>query len=232
MKRIWLAVLAVAVAMPLPSLAKKKNPKVDMSPLDHYVRDAVQRPAREAAPSPGSIWSGAALLTDLTRDLRASQVDDIVTIVVAEQASAVATGTTKTARSGSASASIPALAGVTRAAGPWANLANASSNVKLDGQGTTSRQTTLTTTLSARVVQVLPNGNLVVEGTKQLQVNSEFQTVTVRGVIRPADVAPDSTVPSNRLAELQLMLNGKGVVGDAVRRPFILSRILLGLLPF
>lgn len=232
MKRGWLAVLAVAVAMPLPSAAKKKKPEAEPSPLDRYVRDAVQRPSRDGAPSPGSLWSPAAQMTDLTRDPRASQVDDIVTIVVVEQASAVATGTTKTARTGSAKANVGALAGVTRAAGPWANLANASSNVQLDGQGTTSRQTNLTTTLSARVVQVLPNGNLVLEASKQIQVNSEFQTVTVRGVIRPVDLAPDNTITSNRLAELQLLLNGKGVVGDAIRRPFILYRLLMGLLPF
>ncbi|MCL4402717.1 MAG: flagellar basal body L-ring protein FlgH, partial [Acidobacteria bacterium] len=66
----------------------------------------------------------------------------------------------------------------------------------------------------------------------QIQVNSEFQTVTVRGVIRPVDLAPDNTITSNRLAELQLLLNGKGVVGDAIRRPFILYRLLMGLLPF
>jgi flagellar L-ring protein precursor FlgH len=82
------------------------------------------------------------------------------------------------------------------------------------------------------VIGVLPNGYLVLEGSKDLQVNSEHQTITVRGIIRPADLAADNSVQSNRLAQMEIKLNGKGVVGDAIRRPNILYRILLGLLPF
>ena len=74
--------------------------------------------------SPGSIWSPDAAFLDLTRELRASRVDDMITILVAERASAVAKGATKTSRSANASASIDALGGRVRAAGPWANLAN------------------------------------------------------------------------------------------------------------
>ena len=159
-------------------------------------------------------------------------MNDLVTIVVAESASAVSTGATKTQRKSSATNSVAALAGITKATGPLANLANVTGSQSLDGSGTTSRQTTITTTLSARVTRVLPNGYLVLEGFKEIQVNSEHQTVTVRGVVRPADLASDNSVPSNRLAQMEILLNGKGVVGDAIRRPFILYRILLGLLPF
>jgi flagellar L-ring protein precursor FlgH len=90
----------------------------------------------------------------------------------------------------------------------------------------------MTTTLTARVTQVLPNGNLVLSGSKDVQVNSEHQEVLVRGVIRPIDLTPDNQVGSDRLAQLEVRINGKGVVNDAVRRPFILYRLLLGLLPF
>ena len=110
--------------------------------------------------------------------------------------------------------------------------AGASGQSSLDGQGTTSRQTTMTTTLTARVTQVLPNGNLVLSGSKDVQVNSEHQEVLVRGVIRPIDLSPDNQVGSDRLAQLEVRINGKGVVNDAVRRPFVLYRLLLGLLPF
>jgi flagellar L-ring protein precursor FlgH len=102
----------------------------------------------------------------------------------------------------------------------------------LDGQGATTRSATLTTTLSARVAGVLPNGYLVLEGAKTMTVNSEAQVVTVRGVARPIDVAPGNVVRSDRLAQLEVKINGKGVVGDAVRRPNFLYRLLLGLLPF
>jgi len=90
----------------------------------------------------------------------------------------------------------------------------------------------LSTTLTARVTHVLPNGGLVLEAAKDIQINSEHQTITVRGVVRPADIDSTNSVRSDRLAQLEVRVNGKGVVGDAIRRPFILYRLLLGLLPF
>jgi len=166
------------------------------------------------------------------RDVRASQVDDVLTIVVAEQASAVVTGATQTKRVSSTANSITALAGVKSATGALANLANTSGDTELNGQGTTSRTTTITTTLTARVIRVLPNGALVVEASRDLSVNSERQTITVRGVVRPADIDTTNSVQSTRVAQLEVRINGKGVVGDAIRRPNILYRLLLGLLPF
>ena len=79
---------------------------------------------------------------------------------------------------------------------------------------------------------MLPNGYLVIEGAKEVGVNSERQVVTVRGVIRPTDLSTNNVIRSDQIAQMELKVNGKGVVGDAVRRPFILYRILLGLLPF
>jgi flagellar L-ring protein precursor FlgH len=144
----------------------------------------------------------------------------------------VASGTTKTGRTSSTANSISALAGITKATGPWNNLAGVTGNTQINGQGTTSRDVVISTTLTARVSSVLPNGTMLVEATKDLEVNSERQTITVRGIVRPADVGSDNTVRSDHLGQLELRVNGKGVVGDAIRRPFILYRLLLGLLPF
>jgi flagellar L-ring protein precursor FlgH len=171
-------------------------------------------------------------LADAARDVRASQVDDILTVVVAEQASAVSTGATKTSRVSSTKNSITALAGITKAAGALANLAGLTGDTELNGSGSTSRTTSLSTVLTARVICVLPNGGLVVEASKDIQVNSEFQTITVRGVVRPADIDSTNSVQSSRLGQLEVKINGKGVVGDAIKRPFILWRLILGLLPF
>lgn len=212
--------------------AKKQEKPQAVSVLDRYVAEATARSAGAGTATPGSLWTPGSRLADAARDARASQVDDIVTILVAEKASAVATGTTKTARASSTQNSVSALAGLTKAAGPWANLAGVSGNTQLAGQGTTSRDVTLNTNLSARVTHVLPNGSMLVEATKDVEINSERQTISVRGVIRPTDIATDNTVQSDRLADLEVRVNGKGVVGDAIRRPFILYRLLLGLLPF
>ena len=232
MKRLlgWARALAMTAA---PLAGKKKAvPPVGKTPLDHYVAEAEARSAEAAHTTPGAIWLAGSRLADAARDVRASQVDDVLTIVVAEQASAVATGATKTARVSSTQNSISALAGLTRAAGPWANLAGTSGDTELAGQGTTSRTTTLTTTLTARVTHVLPNGGLVVEASKEIQVNSEHQLITVRGVVRAADIDPTNSVQSDRLGQLEVHIDGKGVVNDAIKRPFFLYRLLLSLLPF
>jgi len=228
-----IAFLALLLAAGLPgSAAEPKKQPATPSALSQYVRAAEQQGNTTPPATAGAIWSAGAQFADLARDLRASQVNDIVTIVVAENASATVTGATKTSRKSSVNSSIAALAGITRATGPWANLANVSNDTELDGSGTTSRQTTISTTVTARVTQVLPNGYLVLEGSKELQINSEHQTVTLRGVIRPVDLAPNNSVTSDRVAQMEIRVNGKGVVGDAIRRPFFLYRLLLGLLPF
>ncbi len=211
---------------------KKKQPPPQDSPLDQYVEAAHRRAASALSESPGSLWSSPATLADMAADVRARSVDDIVTIVVSEQASAVATGETKTSRATNANAAITSAAGVMPAAGALANLLNMNSAQALTGDGTTSRTSTLTATLTARVVDVLPNGYLVIEGSKTTLVNSENQVITVRGVIRPADLSNANTVQSGSIAQLELKINGRGVVNDAIRRPNILYRILLGLLPF
>ncbi len=228
MKRLICCLLLAAVAL----AARKKPAPKTLSPLDTYVSEAEAHGTGASANTPGSIWNPSSRLADAARDMRASQVDDLLTIRVAEQASAVTTGTTKTQRSSSSKNSVAALAGITKATGPLANLANISGDTQLDGQGTTSRVTTLSTTLTAHVVHVLQNGALVVEASKDIQINSERQTISVRGVVRPADIDATNSIISDRLGDLEVRVNGKGVVGDAIKRPFILYRLLLGLMPF
>lgn len=230
--RVGAVLFGVLLSMPLAAADKKKNSKAQAeTPLDVYVREATAR-SSVVSTTPGAIWVSGSRLADAARDVRASQVDDILTVVVAEQASAVSTGTTKTSRVSSTKNSITSLAGATKAAGALANLAGLSGDTELNGQGTTSRSTSLNTVLTARVICVLPNGGLVVEASKDIQVNSERQTITVRGVVRPADIDPTNSVQSTRLGQLEVRINGKGVVGDAIKRPFFLYRLLLGLLPF
>jgi flagellar L-ring protein precursor FlgH len=231
-------ILLAAWTLALAGAAEAKKPaKAPASALDRYIAEATGRGGAlsgpdVAGPSAGSLFAPGGRLGDLARDARASQVDDIVTIVVSDRASALAKGTTNTARQSSAKYSVGALLGLPSAAGALTNLAGLSGDAQLQGQGTTSRETVLSTTVSARVTHVLPNGYLVLEGQKENVVNSERQTVIVRGVVRPTDLGPANSIASNRLAQLEIRINGKGVVGDAVRRPFFLYRLLLGLLPF
>jgi flagellar L-ring protein precursor FlgH len=233
MKRVLcLATVFVLVLAAAPSKKKKKDQPAAKSPLDLYVEQAHRRAASQPQEDPGSLWAGASPFADLGTDVRARHMDDIITILVNESASAVSTGTTKTSRASAANSSITQLAKALPSTSKLANLLGSNTNTSLDGEGTTSRQTTLATTLTARVIDVLPNGYLVVEGTKTIGVNSENQVVTVRGVVRPADLSNANVVQSASVGELEVKINGKGVVNDAARRPNVLYRILLGLLPF
>jgi flagellar L-ring protein precursor FlgH len=226
------APFAVSQQMTPPALKKILKKFDEPSALDQYVEQAHKRAASDSALSPGSLYSSGAVWGNLATDDRAHSVDDIVTIVVNEQASAVSTGATKTSRASSASSSLTQLAGVLPSAGKLANLANVNSSTSLNGQGTTSRQTTLTTTITARVTDVLPNGYLVIEGHRAVLVNSENQVVTIRGVVRPADLTNANTVQSGSVGQMELRINGKGVVNDVIHRPNFIYRLFLGLLPF
>jgi flagellar L-ring protein precursor FlgH len=202
------------------------------SALEQYLDAAVRQSQTMPPASAGSAWQPGAPMEDLFRDPKAYRVNDLVTIMVVENLSALSSGTTKTQRASGASASVGALGHKFGGASALANLANLSGSTTLDGQGSTMRQTSLTTAMSARVAAVLPNGYLVVEGRKTVQVNSERQVIVVRGVVRPLDLASDNSVQSDRLAQMEVSVNGKGVVADAVRRPSFLYRLILGILPF
>ncbi|HUA20746.1 MAG TPA: flagellar basal body L-ring protein FlgH [Bryobacteraceae bacterium] len=231
-KAIGLAVLCLLPLAAAPGSGKKK-PDAEQTPtLDEYVQQVHQRALRLPGASPGSVYVPNGKLADNVRDVRASQLYDLVTILVSDTTSAVSTGVTNTQRKSSVNASVTSLFGPKSATGALANLANAAGDQQLQGQGTTSRQSTLTTTMTAEVTDVLPNGNLVVLGRKEIMVNSEKQVITLRGIVRPDDLSPLNSIPSDRVARMEILVNGKGVVNDATKRPFFLYRLLLGLLPF
>jgi flagellar L-ring protein precursor FlgH len=209
------------------SAAPRKNVE---SPIDRLARESGQ--VSPAGASSGSIWSPSAQFGELASDLRPRRVHDVVTVVVRDRASALARGTSTSARSSEAKGSVTSIFGAPPGGNRLPNMLGMSSSANLDGEGETSRETVLNTTLSARVTHVLPNGLIVIEGQKSVRVNSEMQTVTVRGLLRPLDVSARNTVYSDQIAELEVAVNGKGIVADAVRRPNILYRILLGILPF
>jgi flagellar L-ring protein FlgH len=214
-----------------PDAKKQQKKPPEPSPLDKYLKSA-SGISNDGAPAPGAIWSASSRLDDLAGDLRAKHVDDVVTIIVTETINAAATGASTTERASSANASITSLVGPKSPTGALANLLNQTGDQKLNGTGSTTRTTTLNAVLSARVVKALPGGLLYIEGSKDLQVNSEQQAITVRGIIRATDVTTLNTVGSTQIADMEIRLNGKGVVGDAIRRPNVLYRLLLGLLPF
>lgn len=165
----------------------------------------------------GSLWGKNS--RSLIADYRAHRVGDTITVLVQESSSATSQATTKTTRSDSAS-----FDGLNTAFDPLKRLLkpfSVSASNATNGQGQTNRSGSLVTRLTAVIKEVLPNGNLVIEGTRTIGVNAEKQKVVISGIIRPEDVGPDNTVSSIALANASIQYDGKGPVGDRQRKGLI-----------
>ena len=185
--------------------------------------------------SNGSIWQASTIA--LTEDGKARRIGDIVTIIVTETASASKEAATATGRSSKISAGIPNMLGleeskiITSNFADLSKLLNASASSSFDGSGSTSRKETLTATISAKVIDVLPNGNLKIEGRRNVKVNYEDQIVTVKGTIRQRDVTAENTINSIYVADAQISYSGEGIISDR-QKPGWLMNVLDKLWPF
>jgi len=185
--------------------------------------------------SNGSIWQASSVA--LTEDGKARRIGDIVTIIVVETASASKQAATATGRSSEISAGIPNMLGLEESkiiASNFADLSkliNASTSSKFDGSGSTSRKETLSATISAKVIDVLSNGNLKVEGRRNVKVNNEDQIVTVKGTIRQRDITAENTINSIFVADAQISYSGEGIISDR-QKPGWLMNVVDKLWPF
>jgi flagellar L-ring protein precursor FlgH len=182
-------------------------------------------------PTEGSLWRDASPLTDLYADLRARRVGDVLTIKVVENAEALKSASTKTSRDSSLSASVTSFFGAPLNYGGFKPEAAGSMTNDFEGSGTTQRKDTLVATLTAKVVDVLPQGLMRVEGYREVIINHERQYIILRGVVRPEDVSTDNTVLSSAVADAQIAYSGVGVVSDK-QRPGWMTRILDHIWPF
>jgi flagellar L-ring protein precursor FlgH len=173
--------------------------------------------------APGSLWPGETSRNTLFQDLRARYVGDIVTINVSEKTSAVKEATTSTARKSDVDVGITKVFGLPLDLGMSNFLGRGNSfspevesayDASFDGSGKTERSGELSAVISARVVNVLPNGNLVIEGKKDTIVNNELQYLIISGIIRPEDITDNNTVSSTLISDARIEYSGKGVVAD------------------
>ena len=101
----------------------------------------------------------------------------------------------------------------------------------MKGAGNTSRNTTLVARVSARVIRVLDNGNLLIEGRRQVTVNAEDQYLIISGIIRPEDITTENTIASQYIADARIVYTGQGVVNDKMR-PGWMTRVVDWVRPF
>ncbi len=211
-------------------------------------------PPPPADPTPGAIWTGgSAAGSFLYYDRKARGLGDLVTVVIRENLAAQGSATTALDKSSAISADATSDLGFTDALQDvsWKlfellgfgntgtvippsatlNVLDSNQSSSFEGDGQTQRRSTMTGTLTCRVVEALPGDVFRVQGRRQILVNHELQLVTVEGLVRRQDIAIDNTVSSTQLAEVKLTFDGIGVIDDKQRPPLI-GRVLDWVMPF
>ena len=169
-------------------------------------------------------------------DKRATAVGDIITIVVSETSSASKNNETKTEKQSSLSAAIasflysPGASGLLTKKGQLPAI-QYNSDAKHDGSGSINNSETVVAKIAVRIVDVLPNRNLVVEGRRETAFSGEKQTIVLRGTVRQDDVTSANTVFSYNVADATIQIIGKGTVTDTQRKGWF-TRIWDKLTPF
>lgn len=180
----------------------------------------------------GSLWSAQGQLVRLGTDVKAFRLHDVVMIVVSESLTASANGAVKNSRASSANSNITSLFGALKTGNAMQNLLGASASSGVTAQGQSTTDSSLTTTFGAEVVDVLPNGMLVVQATRQLTFSQQTQLITLRGLVRPEDVSNQNQVLSTAMTDLELEVTGKGIVNDSTYRQSPVVRFLEKLVVF
>ena len=235
---LW-ALVALTAVQPAAAISlKKKSSPASASkatPPEEALKAYIERVrAQQAAEvrTPGSIWSAEGRLVRLGTDAKAVRLHDVVSVVVSESLAASTDGQVKNSRSSNASSGLTGLFGKLKAANNLQNLLGASAASGLSAQGQSTTNSSLATTFGAEVVDVLTNGMLVVQATRQLTFSQQTQLIRLRGLVRPEDVSAQNEVQSTAMTDLELEVTGKGIVNDSTYRQNPVVRLLEKLLVF
>ena len=196
----------------------------------------VQMPMPTPQPAtynPNSLWRNGSRA--FFKDQRAQQVGDILTVTVNITDTAQFANETQLNRTGNINSEVNNFFGksalpITHTPVPG-TLLNADGTTVNDGKGSINRQETLQTHVAAVVTQVLPNGNLVVEGKQEIRVNLEMRELIVAGIVRPEDIQSDNTIDSTKIAQARIAYGGHGQLTD-LQQPRYGQQVFDVLLPF
>jgi flagellar L-ring protein FlgH len=164
-------------------------------------------------------------MVNLSADRRARGPNDLVTINVVENLQASGTADAELKKSSAGTVGVPHLFGVESklpSAVDPANLVGTSADTKFKGGGVTTRTGMLTAMLTARVTEVLPNGYLVLEGAREIEINGDRQIVVLTGVARPSDIGKDNVVLSTSIGQLRIRYFGRGLMKDNLKPGFLI----------
>src|ERR1700722_17028818 len=197
------------------------------------------KPVQMPMPKPESVSFNANSLwrkgsASFFKDQRAHQIGDLLTVTVNIPDQANFANETQRSRTTTEDSGITAFLGSTLLNGRTAlpgRLFTADSTSAYDGKGSIQRQESLTTNIAAVVTQILPNGNMVVEGKQEVRVNFEMRELIVAGIVRPEDIQSDNTIDSSKIAQSRIAYGGHGQITD-VQQPRYGQQVMDVLLPF
>lgn len=171
--------------------------------------------APQAQPTAGAIYAAGPGL-QLYSDRRARDVGDLLTITLVESTNASSTANTSISKKDAVTMATPTLLGAPLTVNGTNILNNSTSGDRsFAGKGNTAQSNTMQGSITVTVMQRLPNGNLVIQGQKNLRLNQGDELVQVQGVVRAADIAPDNTIPSSKVAEARIAYGGRGAVAQS-----------------
>ncbi len=222
---LWGLVASVGLLAFMGCAKMQKPPKVETE--SHILSEP-------RAESLGSLWDEDNGRAYMFEDRRAGRVGDIVVVQIVEQHRGSKKANTTANREANLNAGVSGgLFGINTWADKFAQYFNVDAQTSNDfeGEGSTSREDTLTGTIAAQVVEVFPNGDLRIQGNREVTVNSETQTMTIKGIVRRIDLDTSNTVLSTAVADAVISYTGLGVVDD-VQRPGWATRIFNWLTPF
>ena len=224
-RTIVLLLLLVMAADPVAAQdAEPKGPRDTYeAALGRHLEEARRQAAAHTTDEPSIDW-----MSGMASDRRGFRQNDLLTVRVIENIEAVGTADSSLTKASKASAGVPSLFGIEDKLPGFidpTNLASASSDTSFKGGGATSRSSQLTAVMTTRVAEVLPNGDLLLEGVREITVNGEQQVVVLTGIVRPQDVRRNNTVLSSSVAQLRIQYYGKGLMRDNLK-PGWLVRVL------
>ena len=186
-----------------------------------------------ASYNPNSLWRNGSRA--FFKDQRARQVGDLLTVTVNITDKANIANETQRSRTAKEDSGITDFIGSQTVTQPLkvlpGRLLTTDSTSSSDGKGSVNRTEALQTNVAAVVTQVLPNGNLVVEGKQEIRVNYEIRELVVAGIVRPEDIQSDNTIDSTKIAQARIAYGGRGQIMD-VQQPRYGQQVMDVLLPF
>lgn len=225
-----------AVAALYTACTPSADPHISMQPPP-YVEQLPSKSSGSGISHQGSLYGRGE--NPLFSDRKAMNVNDIVTIVISENASQTSSGSKTTNRDSTTSLG----GGVFTAGGPGLNTIaeqlnkfgnigfSAGGSNEFEGGGSVSRSERFTTTISARIIKILNNGNYFIEGSREILVNGEKQIIQVSGVIRPYDISQRNEIDSKYIADAKILYKTEGDLDKSTKKPWG-TRLMEAIWPF